>query len=397
MNWSTQQIHAIDSVNKWISAKKKPVFYLAGYAGTGKTELARYFAEGVNGTVLFASYTGKAACVLRQRGCPDATTIHRLIYKPREKSRERLMGLERQMADLLAGSEQSSVDVAVLQELIDEERKRLRSPHFDLNPDSPLRGAALLVIDEVSMVGERLAYDLLSFGVPTLVLGDPAQLPPVLDAGFFTETEPDVFLTEIHRQAADNPIVAMATAVRQGRTLEYGRYGESEVLRRSEFDHDSITGSDVQVLVGRNETRRRANARFRAARGFPDGNPVPGDRLVCLRNNHEVGLLNGAIWSVRSVLRDDGNTVGLDLGDDEGEGLVVDAHLGPFRDEEVPYWSRMEAEEFTWGYALTTHKAQGSQWPEVLVVDESACFRQDARRHLYTAITRAQEKVTVVR
>ena len=98
---------------------------------------------------------------------------------------------------------------------MEAERKRLAQPAFTLNQFSPVKDAGLVVIDECSMVDDRMGQDLLSFGTKVLVLGDPAQLPPVRGSGFFTDTEtPDVMLTEIHRQAKDNPIIAMATKVR---------------------------------------------------------------------------------------------------------------------------------------------------------------------------------------
>ena len=70
------------------------------------------------------------------------------------------------------------------------------------------------MIDECSMVDEELGRDLLSFGKPILVLGDPAQLPPVKGGGFFTETAPDVMLTEIHRQAEGSAIIRASRAAR---------------------------------------------------------------------------------------------------------------------------------------------------------------------------------------
>src|SRR5213078_5055573 len=129
------------------------VFRLFGYAGTGKTTLARHLAQGVDGKVLFAAFTGKAALVMRAKGCSGASTIHSLIYRARESGEE--------------------------------------TPNFELWDDSPASKAALIVIDECSMVDAEPGRDLMSFGVPLLVLGDPAQLPPIQGGGFFTEVEPD--------------------------------------------------------------------------------------------------------------------------------------------------------------------------------------------------------------
>ena len=138
----------------------------------------------------------------------------------------------------------------------------------------------------------------MSFGVPVLVLGDPAQLPPIQGGGFFTEAEPDAMLTEVHRQAEDNPIIRLSMDIRAGLDLEPGRYGESEIVTRDDLDPQRVIEAD-QVLVGRNATRRAYNMRMRQRRGFAGEMPATGDKLVCLRNNKRKGLFNGALWSVK--------------------------------------------------------------------------------------------------
>lgn len=400
MDWSPRQVEALDAVGRWLKDPTAPqIFRLFGYAGTGKTTLAKHLANQEPGLVLFSAFTGKAAWVMRQRGCDGATTLHSLLYNPVQKNKAKLRELEQTLeaaqATTVGAEERDWPGIEELQRQIAEEQAKLRRPAFELNPASPIKEASLLVIDEGSMPDERLAEDALSFGVKVLVLGDPAQLPPVYGKGFFTSQEPDIVLTEIHRQARENPIISMATTVREGGTLAVGRYGTSEVVARGDFDRDAV-GLDVQIIVGRNETRHRANAHRRAARGFPPGGPVVGDRVVCLRNNHELGLLNGGIWTVDEALSLGDDFIDLVVADEE-QTLGVRAHVAPFVGQPIPFWTAREAEAFDFGYALTCHKAQGSQWPDVLVVDESHCFRQHARNWLYTAITRASEKVVVVR
>ncbi|MGY3456318.1 ATP-dependent exoDNAse (exonuclease V) alpha subunit [Bradyrhizobium sp. LM3.4] len=197
--FTPHQDAALKAVGDWLKAKPgrngtPPVFRLFGFAGTGKTTLARHIADGVDGEVKFAAFTGKAALVMRNKGCDEASTIHSLIYRTRE-----------------SGEEQ---------------------PSFELWDDAPASKAKLIVIDECSMVDAELGRDLMSFDCPLLVLGDPAQLPPIQGAGFFTNSEPDAMLTEVHRQAQDDPIVRMSMDVREGRELDIGRYGESEVVSR---------------------------------------------------------------------------------------------------------------------------------------------------------------------
>src|ERR1700674_4553078 len=243
--FTPHQDAALKAVAAWLKARPgsngtPQVFRLFGYAGTGKTTLARHLAEHADGEVKFAAFTGKAASVMRGKGCKGASTIHSLIYRARESGEE--------------------------------------VPNFDLWDEAPASKAELIIIDECSMVDAELGRDLLSFGVPLLVLGDPAQLPPIQGGGFFTEVEPDMMLTEVHRQAQDDPIVRLSMLVREGHRLEPGEYGRTSVVRRDAFDPQRALETD-QILVGRNVTRRAYNARMRERRGFNDPMPLAGDKL----------------------------------------------------------------------------------------------------------------------
>jgi len=374
MNLSPQQDAALLAVSRWLKAQRPQVFRLFGYAGTGKTTLAQKIAEDVGGQVLFAAFTGKAAQVMRNRGCSNARTIHSLIYRPRGEKPEKETG-----------------------EL---------QPAFALNRASEVRRAKLVIIDECSMVDEALGRDLLSFGTPVLVLGDPGQLPPVKGgeggAGFFTEHEPDVMLTEIHRQARDNPIIQLAQEVREGGRPAYGRYGESRVVGRDDIEADDVLAAD-QVLVGRNRTRHNFNRRIRTLRGFEGLLPTPGDKLVCLRNSSEKGLLNGGLWRVTSVGTARGTTLNMLVKSEDEGPLGASAKIRVLKSmfeegpEAVSFDRRRKTDEFDYGYALTVHKAQGSQWDRIVLFDESFAFRDSRDRWLYTAITRAAEAITIVR
>ena len=362
MTWSPQQDAALKAVAEWLRRGDSPVFRLFGYAGTGKTTLAKHIAEHVDGDVAFGAYTGKAALVLRTKGCTDASTIHSMIYRSRESDEN--------------------------------------GPQFVLNRQSPASKADLIIIDECSMVDEELGRDLLSFGQPVLVLGDPAQLPPVKGGGFFTEGEPDVMLTEVHRQAKDNPIIHLSMQVREGGRLEPGLYGESRIIRRREIDAAAVMEAD-QVLVGLNKTRRLYNTRLRELNGYRDPMPAAGEKLVCLRNDKPKGLLNGGTWSIQALRGIRNDFVRMDvLPDDDARrrSVEVAVHKAFFEgtEEEVPFVLRRESDEFTYGYALTVHKAQGSQWDDLVLFDESYAFREHRSRWLYTGLTRAADRVTIV-
>lgn len=363
MEWSPQQDRALVEVSRWLQDPSGPqVFRLFGWAGTGKSTLAVHLAQGV-GRVVYAAFTGKAALVMRKRGCVGASTIHSLIYK-----------------------------------LLDEEGGE---PRFVLNPESEVADADLVVIDEVSMVGAELAKDLLTFGKKVLVLGDPFQLPPVKDAGFFTNIDPDIMLTEIHRQAADNPIIRMSMRIREQQGLEFGVYGESKVIHSSEVDRQEVLTAD-QILVGRNLTRTSYNNRVRRLKGLPDQMPVPDDRLVCLRNNKEKGLLNGQIFTAKKVNLKGRGVISMLLDPSDAGAraadVMVHTHEKFFqgREEELGWAERKRFDEFNFGYALTVHKSQGSQWDNVYLFDESNVFREHRDRWLYTGVTRAAERITVV-
>ena len=375
MEFAPQQDEALKAVSRWLKDGRSPLFRLFGYAGTGKTTLARHFAEHVDGDVLFAAFTGKAAQVLRSKGASNARTIHSLIYRPRGEEE-------------VANQETGKTSIA---------------PMFSINRQSPVAKAALIIVDECSMVDEALGKDLMSFGTPILVLGDPGQLPPVSGGGFFTSQEPDYLLTDIHRQARDNPIIQLAMHVREGKEIMHGDWGTAKGIPKGDVTQSLVLDAD-QVLVGTNKTRRRDNLRLRELKGFSTEYPQSGDKLVCLRNDPAKGLLNGSLWQVMTSSKE---TVkpGINLmirpeDDDMDRGAAkIKLLKAAFENAEgeIPWSTRKRYDEFDYGYALTVHKAQGSQWNDVVLFDESWAFRDTRERWLYTAITRAAETLTIVR
>lgn len=247
------------------------------------------------------------------------------------------------------------------------------------------------------MVGEKIGMDLLRLGTKILVLGDPGQLPPVEGGGYFTAKTPDFILTDVHRQARDNPIINMATMVRQGNRLAPGKSGNSECVHKWKLLPQHFDGCE-QTIVGRNVTRAAYNSTLRDKLGFTGTVPKVGEKVICLRNNHELGLLNGTQWFLDGV-EDQGTYVALKLQDIDvplDRPIEVTAHHFDVDLKELQPWDRRKAEEFDFGYAITCHKSQGSQWKSVFIVNESFCFKENASKWLYTALTRAEERVVVV-
>jgi len=366
--WNDQQKDALKAVDKWFTEYKtsrnpsKQIFTLFGYAGTGKTTLARHFAEGTD-SPMFAAFTGKASLVMRKAGCVGARTIHSLIY-------------------------------------IAEQNEKTGEVTFRLNGNSDLRLADLLIIDECSMVNEELGKHLLSFKKPILVLGDPAQLPPVDGAGFFTERKPDIMLTEIHRQAKDNPIIYLATEARNGRMPDIGEYGDS-VVKSGIKSSDALEAD--QILVGRNATRENMNRKMRKLMKFTTDLPAPNEKLICLRNDNDLGIFNGGMFTVLEQLNNkfktQFNRYMLQSDDEDRQPLIVKVHNSFFMgDVPTPHWKMLKnSQQFDFGYAITCHRAQGSQWGNVLAYgSESFVFREHQYKFLYTAITRAKERITLV-
>jgi exodeoxyribonuclease-5 len=360
--WSPQQQAALRAAWAWIVRRDHRPFYLAGYAGTGKTTLAREIAGLVDGRVLFAAYTGKAASVLRAKGCDKASTLHSLIYRRSEDARGNVV--------------------------------------WTLNPVSELAYASLLILDECSMIDARMAADVLSFRVPVLVLGDPAQLPPVDGAGYFTRRDPDVLLTEVHRQAQDDPILRYATAVREGRTGSERNEGALRFLDAREIGIREVptVANSAQVLVGTNRLRSLVNDVWRGYLGHDDPAPQDGETVVVLRNSAEYELANGELFQC------DGNAYWFGPNDCRGSLYNADRHVSNVRltlpgEVARPLYAPRKRVPIDFGYALTVHKAQGSEWDNVVVLDDGFGMwdRELRARWLYTAVTRARTGLTMIR
>lgn len=381
MELSEDQQKALAKLLAWYTDPEKPQFItLGGYAGTGKTTLIAIFKNELlkldkNVKLAFCSYTGKAAQNLKNKlkeagalSVKDSvSTIHGLIYTPREAG------------GLIAGWD----------------KKDALERH-------------LIIVDEASMVDGLIWQDLLSYNIPIIAVGDHGQLPPI--SGKFNLMEkPQLLLTQIHRQAAENPIITVSEFARTTGLVPPKKYGTG-VYKYLKEDPDAQEKSgellecyspDTLILCGYNNTRNRLNQHIRANRGYETPNPASGDRVICLRNNHKKAIFNGMLGTITSIVpaQKDWYQAEIQLDDREKpyEGLIYapqfNARTGVnfTKDRQLA----MIGDLFDFGYALTVHKAQGSQAKKVIMFEERFAQMDDEmwRRWLYTGITRAEEEL----
>lgn len=381
--FNDQQEAAIQQVVTWFKGYRRDhdqqVFFLAGYAGTGKTTVAFACAERCAGSIQaveFIAPTGKAASRLRQKGCKHARTMHQFIYNFRGE---------------------------------DDEGEPIFGPKLTIDGKPKL-----IILDEASMIGEWDYKNLIAHGIPILALGDIGQLPPVKAVAVFTADHVDVLLDKIERQGADSNIVRASFYVRQGRTLPEREYEDVRVRRGTAplselLDH---ANESSQVLCSYNRTREDVNRAVREALGYRGAVPQVGEKIVCKFNQHGFGIMNGEQGIVIGYKQletsyDDDEYVEQDEDDDgkrviirsltDGQTLTVkfndSCFLGDFE-------ARKEALKkpgaFDYGYALTVHSAQGSEWPNVLVIEENM-RGVPYNQLMYTAVTRAQHRLTIYR
>jgi exodeoxyribonuclease V len=421
---SGMQARAIAAIRDWYENRRgeQQVFRVFGYAGTGKTTTTALAIEALGlepmtpgglGGVLFGAFTGKAALVMTRKGTP-AQTIHSLIYRVSEATPEEIARVTEDLAALrrdlprMGPAERGFALTRIAQ--LELRLEDIHQPKFLINEQSILRDADLLVLDEVSMVGEEMARDLLAFGKPILVLGDPGQLPPVKGTGFFTEAAPDVMLTEVHRQARDSAILTLATLAREGMPIPMGPHDDHvwKMSRHEVGPAQMLRGG--QVICGTNATRRWLNTAMKRAAGFEADYPSgTGEKIICLKNRHDLGLINGMFLTLMDVRQEPGDDFAFSamVETEDGDGIAGRQCFwrGEYADHVAfdPERGRREWQvrrgliETSWGYAITCHKAQGSQWENVVVFDDGfGRTAADRNRWLYTAITRAEKGLVIL-
>lgn len=357
---------------------------ISGYAGTGKSTLVSFIIDALgldrNNDVAYVAYTGKASLVLAEKGCPNSTTAHKLLYKafPRNDGTFRLV------------------------------------------PKRPLDWPyKLIVVDEVSMLPPHMWELLLSHRIHVIALGDPFQLPPVADDDNGVLSHPHIFLDEVVRQAQESEIIRLSMDIRDGRPLAYQKGQEVQVLNNVDFVDGMYSWAD-QILCAKNETRYRINDEYRKILwDIDDPTPVIGDKVVCLHNDWDTlsfpgfnPLVNGLVCNVdyiaekKAIVKPIGDIDLYDLSvtngpNDAFEHMIVDAKL--FKEHEklvtrdnFRYLKNLSIKPFEYAYCMTVHKSQGSEYGKVLLLEEF--LRGGGHdRWLYTGITRAINKLVIIK
>lgn len=368
-----EQDEAVHRIERFIARPDIKEFKLGGYAGTGKTTIIRTVKERLQERygVVVTAFTGKAVNVLQRKGI-RAQTLHSLMYEC-----EKIKGV-------------------------------LHWHKRDCLPD----GIDKIIVDEASMISTELYKDLVSYGKQILWVGDPGQLEPVGDNPNLM-AQPDYVLSKIHRQAEKSPIIALANAIRQGGELPWlQETDELSVRLKLSMDISGVT----QMICAKNKTRRSINDYYRRLANMAYHEVVQGEKIIVLKNNKSQGVFNGMLLFVQAVTKDVPMSLNvaphyiLDAVDEAGNrfsDLIV--WKFPFTTEnempknvDVPRIKvdndRIEMVYADYGYCITCHKSQGSEWDTVLVYDEWMPSRiWDMKRWRYTAITRAAKRLIYCR
>lgn len=394
---SGDQQNALDAIKEWYHDPTIPEFRMGGLAGTGKTTITATLPEALQQRdIHFCAPTGKAAKVLSKK-LPqghEATTVHRLLYRPMEQHCLDCPHAKDETAPCHGTSKTKCpahgdhflTACGVVFRRIDPEMDGIELPK-------------LIVCDEASMVDEFMHADMEALGVKMLFVGDHGQLPPVNgNLNLMAEKDLNVKLQKIHRQAEDSPILNIAYGVREGKKLKYFQNGPCAFGPRSAMDIAWDEGVEAQVICYTNRTRMGLNRIVRRALKYPEGQPIPGDRVICLRNNPEKGVVNGSAGTISKVIpQGDVYEAVIDLvGEDKPyEGAVL---ADQFTEADTQ-WAPRDIDLWTFAYCLTCHKAQGSEADDVIVILESfhpQMSGEDRARWLYTAVTRAKKTLTII-
>lgn len=376
--------------------RKERYTVISGYAGTGKSTLVKFIVAALpninpDEDVIYTSFTGKATQVLQKKGNKNVSTLHKLLFESIPKP----------------------------------DGTFFRKP-VEFIPYK------IVIVDECSMVPKELLQRLIKYNVHIICLGDPGQLPPInKNENNHLLDHPHIFLDEIMRQEAESEIINLTMDIRAGKPLTRYQGKEVQVLNKDELTTGMLLWAD-QIICAKNETRIALNNQMRDLLGR-SGGPQDGDKVICLKNNWDIysvndnPLVNGTIGYLKDSfstyinlprqITSDGQPKKLDIltanfisDTEEDYGILnMDKQLittgVPGLDWKTSYkmgrnWRFQDKipDQFTYGYAITCHKSQGSEWDNVLVIEEGFPFeKEEHKQWLYTAATRAAKKLVIIK
>lgn len=383
LTFSKQQHRVINTLLDWFKTSQRDYITLGGYAGTGKTTILAHIGKLIHKEkkdikIAFCSYTGKASRVLERKlnetgynfSQDYIGTIHRLIYRPILDSRDNILGWE-------------------------------KIPQEEFN-------ASLIIVDEASMVTQDIWRDLLSFDVPILAVGDHGQLPPI-EGTFNLMEKPQIKLEEIYRQEKENAIIQVSEIARKSGEIPFKEFDRSikKIHKTDPTTQDILRdifesfNENTMVLCGYNRSRIKLNRDIRSLH-FDKAIPQTGDRVICLKNNRNMNIFNGMTGSILDISKQSkqdfkyyDTEIALDYEDNNFWGKIS---IDQFNSPTLVDLKIKDLNYFDFGYALTVHKAQGSQARRVVVFEERFSKMDDETfsRWLYTAVTRAQEELYII-
>ena len=262
-----------EAVARYESGEKYTV--ISGFAGSGKSTLVKFIIEALHvdpqTEVAYVAFTGKAASVLAQKGCPNATTAHKLLYRAKPMPNGTYKFIPRDVLE-----------------------KDIR----------------IVVVDEVSMLSKDLWKQLLKHPVYVIALGDPFQLPPINpDDDNHILDKPHVFLDEIMRQAQDSEIIRLSMWIREGKPLiTYPCSCEQvQVIHKNDVITGMYEWAD-QILCATNRKREDVNRIVRellikllvcATIGKTHQRLVPG--LLLMAQSAQLSILTERIFGCLNI------------------------------------------------------------------------------------------------
>lgn len=435
------QKRAVQLISNWYRTMSKNYFVLLGYAGTGKSTIVKYITKQLgipSSQIWYGTPTGKSAMVLRKKGHPTAATVYSLFYKCTEVDpniiatdlcASKLIPLEDQP---IFGLKDMMVKIQIINDLYKKAPMALRAEINDLLKTARVslpqniastsvraRGMmsfrkkeipksslpTLLVVDETSMLTDLQIADILSYGIPVIFLGDDFQLEPVTGVNTLLK-KPDIVLTDIVRTAEDHAVVYAATLAREkGRFLNPGNYN-NQFLRVSQEDFFSnqkmysLMPKVDQIICGKNNSKAEIIAEVRDQLKYDSPLPRDGEKVMCTRNNNELGLVNGMMGTcdgIKFISERDGYML-MSFTDEEGRNYPhLKCSLAPFMPEindQVYYKKLLSYNQFTFGHAITCHASQGSEYDRVILFEEP--FGENPWRWVYTGYTRTMGRLLTV-